>query len=184
VVSDPKSGRQGKHATAAGHSVDHERVALELARRDCEDAPVRCDPKAALRTLEGGIIALRTIVERHEMPDDVRLASLPFLLGALVEIIEKGQSPRDALRLVNPGNRPANEALLIRDAYLFVRVGQEFDKLTKRGWTRWDKPATTAIAQVAKSERIERATVQKAWSKHGSARAWERRRADWKEVSD
>lgn len=182
MVFRPKSDRQRWRTAAA--IVDHERVALELARKDAEDALVRCDSKAALRTLEGCVIALRTIVERNEMPDDVRLASLPFLLSALVEIIEKGQCPSDALRLVNPDYRPANEALPIRDAYLFARVGRELDKLTARGWTRSDKPAMTAIAQVAKSERIASATVQKAWSKHGSARGWARRRADWKEAPD
>ena len=142
------------------------------------------DPVAAASVLSDCIIGLRSVIEQGVIPEADRVESLRFLYEALVEIIELGEEPRDALRLVQPDHRPANDALGVRDVRLFVLVGQHSDALTSRGHTRFDKPINGAIKSVAKSERLSTATVQKAWSKYGSEKGWAKLKPDWKEGAD
>ena len=159
--------------------IDHEARALDVARM-CLARAVAGDPKAAMYSLQDAVIGLRSIVDRGILPDDIRMEGLRFLLGALIEIVEKDQEPRSALRLVSPDHRPKNEALAFRDGGLFVAVGQTLDGFIGVSHSdKEDKPIDSAIRAVAKHWGVKVTTVKEAWKKHGSLKGWSLVKSDW-----
>lgn len=113
-----------------------------------------------------------------EPPDPHRLVYLRSLLVSLLAI-DSGTPPTEAFHLTPPSHRLANPEVGLRNALLFVQVGQELERLKARGWTRIDKPVAEAIRVVARNNAVSPETVQKAWSEHGSMDRWESSKSDW-----
>lgn len=121
---------------------------------------------SAEKVLQQCAVGLRDVLA-GQPPDPERREYLAFLLTALEQICEK-VPPEKALGLWSP-NRPHRVAPL-RDLWLFVAVGQELDRLTKRGT---ENPVTRAVDQIAKRRELGVPTVEKAWKLYGGKRAWQ-----------
>ena len=137
------------------------------------------DANAGFDVIAESVLALRGWLELDERPDQHRLVYLRGLLASL-ERIEAGVNATEALH-IKQGHRRRNNSIGVRDAVLFVEVGQESDRLKyDRGHTRNDKPVEAALKTVAKVWHLRVPTVRKAWNYHGGASSWTLRKADWK----
>jgi len=58
-----------------------------------------------------------------------------------------------------------------RDFFLFLRVGNQLDRLTAQSGDI-ERPVARAIAAVAESAGYGQPTVEKAWKTHGGEDAW------------
>jgi hypothetical protein len=122
------------------------------------------DTSAAKDALRAAAVGLREVLA-GQTPDPLGLIYLQFLLRAL-EQIEHGVDARKALGLWG-GKRIHRD----RNLVLFLRVGQELDKLKAQS-SEADKPVARAIALVAKQTHCGRTAVQKAWKAQGGEDAW------------
>lgn len=176
----------------------HIDAANECAKRALREN----DRGAALRVIEQSLIAIRGLMQFEE-PDESKLRlntsdlndprrlvfnaapephRLVYLraLGLLLERVLAGLPAEEAMSLSKPSHREANQNIAIRDVLLFVQVGEHLDRLVARGLTKGDKPIDAAIKEVVENNGVSRATVQKAWSNHGSAKGWAEYKSDWK----
>lgn len=122
------------------------------------------DIPAARDALQNAAIGLRDVLAGR-LPDPLRRTYLQFLLQSL-EQIERGVDPRKALGLWG-----SNRIHRDRDHALFLRVGQELDRLRAQSG-EIETPVARAIQVVAKQTHCGRATVEKAWKIHGGEDAW------------
>lgn len=128
------------------------------------------DTSAAKDALRAAAVGLKEVIAGRA-PDPLRLAYLAFLLRAL-EQIEQGVDPRKALGLWGSNRIPRD-----RDFALFLRVGEQLDKLTTLS-VEIERPVARAIIDVAKQTHYGRATVEKAWKDHGGEDAWNAAKTD------
>ena len=115
--------------------------------------------------------AMRALLERGVSPnprDAVYLASLIDGLGRIVDGVE----PARALNLEKPWNRPSSENTEVRDALIFIQVGDETDALRCT--------VNDAIEAVAERNGLGAETVRKAWQAFGSMEGWNLRKAEGK----
>lgn len=187
-----------KNAEDGDSFATHIEAANICARRAINEQ----DRGAALRVIEQSLIAIRGLMQFEE-PDESKLRlntsdlndprrlvfnaapephRLVYLraLGLLLERVIAGLPAEEALSLSKPSHREANQNIAIRDALLFVQVGEHLDRLVASGLTKGDKPIDAAIKAVAGNNGVSRATVQKAWSNHGSAKGWTEYKSDRK----
>ena len=115
--------------------------------------------------------AIRAVLDRSALPNLREAAYLSAMHIWLVELLD-GMEPRRALRLENPWNRPENEDLGVRDAFLFMQVGEEMD--------RRNCSVSDAIEVVAERNFLGVDTVKKAWNGQGSKSGWEMRKFEGK----
>ena len=112
-----------------------------------------------------------------EAPGAEQLVYLQSLMVSISSVLG-GAEPEAALHIKGPPNRRGNRALQIRDVALFVAVGKEYDRLKEMGGV--DDAMVRAKAAVAKQFGCSVATVEKAWTNHGSGDGWIEAKPDWK----
>lgn len=151
---------------------------LELANSSVERAKSG-DYPAAMEVISQSVIGLRGVLDNRELPDPFRAVFLRALLTSLEEI-EQGQDPQAALRLRKPTHRVADPDLPLRNALLFVLVGEELDRLTGSEASEHASPVRAAIERVAERRGLTVATLTKVWTEHGSRSGWERRKSERK----
>lgn len=160
---------------------EHWRNLVEAARLSVQRAE-EGDANAGWSVLAEAVIGLRGLLQLNEPADPHRVVCLHALLKSLERIIESGEDPATALHLrpEKLDHRRPDPNLGFRDVLLFMRVGEELDRLIERGHTRQDGPTAAAIKLVAKEEKVGIATVDQAWRHFGGAAGWARCRSDRK----
>jgi hypothetical protein len=132
---------------------------------------------AGLELIGDCALALRDIVTKGNLPDAERQLYLKALLESLEKIVD-GVEPARAMYLEKSHGRPADPQKLARDLSVFLLVGKEYERLTKRGLTKSDKPIAEALTLATKSFGLSLAATQKIWSDFGSLEGWARFNSD------
>ena len=129
------------------------------------------DVAAGRTVLVHSAAAIRAVLDRSTLPNLREAAYLSAIHIWLVELLD-GMEPGRALRLEKPWHRPENEDIEVRDALLFMQVGEEMDKR--------NCSVSDAIEVVAERNVLGVDTVKKAWNGQGSKSGWEIRKSEGK----